>query len=174
VLPTCHRLILYMQSPIVGINRCYIKYLPKGLSYSVYMLENGGKYLEYTVYREYDIYKAYSHKTVDLPYSHQTVDLPYSHKRVDLPYSHKTVDLPYSHKTVDLPYSLPSCYWILIYSIQICSIRLIISVWSWCPDPLNILYMSNCIVISLKYFYSCRLSKSVLLISVNTFLYLFY
>jgi hypothetical protein len=36
-----------MQSPIMGINRCYIKYFPKGLSYSVYMLENGGKYLEY-------------------------------------------------------------------------------------------------------------------------------
>ena len=105
----------------------------------------------YSVYREYDIYKAYGHKTFDLPYSH------------------KTVDLPYSHKTVDLPYSLPSCYWILIYSIQICSIRLIISVWSWCPDPLKILHMSNCIVISLKYLYSCKLSKSVLLISVNTF-----
>jgi hypothetical protein len=119
----------------------------------------------YSVYREYDIYKAYSHKTLDLPYSHKTVDLPYSHK---------TVDLPYSHKTVDLPYSLPSCYWILIYSFQICSIRLIISVWSWCPDPLNIFHMSNYIVISLKYFYSCRLSKGVLLISVNTFLYLFY
>ena len=87
----------------------------------------------YSLYKEYDIYKAYS------------------------------------HKTVDLPYSLPSCYWILIYSFQICSIRLIISVWSWCPDPLNILHMSNYIVISLKYFYSCRLSKGVLLISVNTF-----
>jgi hypothetical protein len=56
VLPTCHRLKLYMQSPIMGINRCYIKYLPKGLSYSVYMLENGGKYLEYTLSTENMIY----------------------------------------------------------------------------------------------------------------------
>ena len=110
----------------------------------------------YSVYREYDIYKAYSHKTLDLPYSH------------------KRVDLPYSHKTVDLPYSFPSCYCILIYSFQICSIRLIISVWSWCPDPLNIFHMSNYIVISLKYFYSCRLSKGVLLISVNTFFFIYF
>jgi hypothetical protein len=64
----------------------------------------------YSLYKEYDIYKAYS------------------------------------HKTVDLPYSLPSCYWIIMYSFQICSIRLIISVWSWCPDPLlYVCYVDRCL-----------------------------
>ena len=37
------------------------------------------------------------------------------------------------------------------------------------PNPLNISHMSSCIFILLKYFYSYRLSKTVLLVSVNTF-----
>ena len=88
-------------------------------------------------------------------------------------YREYDIYMAYNHNTVDLPSSLPSCYYILIYSFQICSIRLIISVLSCSPDPLNILHMSSCMFILLKYFYACRLSKSVLLISVNTFFIFF-
>ena len=45
-----------MQSPMMGINRCNIKYLPTFLRYSRNVLENGGKYLEDTLSAENMLY----------------------------------------------------------------------------------------------------------------------